>query len=267
MELGKNKPATLLMVAVLAVSSLIAVKSLPSLAISKPSVPEILDISFSAHPYDVPPVTSIDPYTGKNITTQAGHRVENKTIDFTVKNQPFTPYTNAQGNYIGLYYQVSHKGHYEESWSTPGKPFAASSGDFTILAIPSGVLSGPPEGKMDFRVRAGIGYVTSWQYFMDTYVYELNGEKSDWSSTKTIAIGEILPTTDAPTAPAPQSTPTQTATVTPTQNPPTTSNQPVTQSGAVFGLDWKEIAIVVLAVLVVGSWVAIVVLWRKRSAK
>ena len=183
MELGKNKPATLLMVAVLAVSSLIAVKSLPSLAISKPSVPEILDISFSAHPYDVPPVTSIDPYTGKNITTQAGHRVENKTIDFTVKNQPFTPYTNAQGNYIGLYYQVSHKGHYEESWSTPGKPFAASSGDFTILAIPSGVLSGPPEGKMDFRVRAGIGYVTSWQYFMDTYVYELNGEKSDWSST------------------------------------------------------------------------------------
>lgn len=96
MELGKNKPATLLMVAVLAVSSLIAVKSLPSLAISKPSVPEILDISFSAHSYDVPPVTSIDPYTGKNITTQAGHRVENKTIDFTVKNQPFTPYTNAQ---------------------------------------------------------------------------------------------------------------------------------------------------------------------------
>jgi hypothetical protein len=184
MELGKNKPATLLLVAVLAVSSLIAVKSLPSLAISKPSVPEILDISFSAHPYDVPPVTSIDPYAGKNITTQAGYRAKNKTIDFTVKNQP---YSELEGK---LYYQVGYKGHYGDSWSTFFQPLLASSGEYTVLAIPSGILSGPPEGKMDFRVRAGIGYVTSWQYFMDTYVYELHGEKSDWSSTQTIAIGD-----------------------------------------------------------------------------
>lgn len=184
MELGKNKPATLLLVAVLAVSSLIAVKSLPSLAISKPSVPEILDISFSAHPYDVPPVTSIDPYTGKNITTQAGHRVENKTIDFTVKNQP---YSESEGK---LYYQVGYKGHYGDGWSSFFQPISASSGDYTVLAIPSDILSGPPEGKMDFRIRAGIGHVASYEYFMGTYIYELHGEKSDWSSIQTIAIGD-----------------------------------------------------------------------------
>ncbi len=255
MGIGKNKPATLLLVVILAVSSLIAVKSLPSLAISKPSVPEILDISFSAHPYDVPPVTSIDPYTGKNVTTQAGYRVENKTIDFTVKNQP---YSESEGK---LYYQVGYKGHYGDSWSTFGQPLSASSGNYTVLAIPSDILSGPPEGKMDFQIRAGIGYVTSRQYFMDIYIYELHGEKSDWSSTKTIVISEIMPTTETPTAPAQQSTPT----VTPTQNPPTTSNQPVTQSGAVFGFDWEQIAIVLLIVVAVLAAALIFSVTRKAK--
>lgn len=236
MGMGKNKPATLLLVAFLAISSLIAVRPLPTSAISKSATPEIISISFSTHPYDVPPVTSIDPYTGKNITTQAGYREENKTIDFTVKNQPFTPYTDAQGNHIGLYYQVSYKGHYEESWSTPGKPFAASSGEYTVLAISSNVFRGPPEGKMDFRIRAGIGYVTSWQYFMDTYVYELNGEKSDWSSTQTIVIGEIIPTTETPTATA-----------------------------TLFGLDWEQLVIVLFIVVAVLAAALIFTVTRKAK--
>ncbi len=266
MGMGKNKPATLLLILVLTLPSLIAIKSLPVSAISKPAVPEEISMSFSAHPYDVPPVTSIDPYTGKNITTQAGHRVENKTIDFTVKNQPYTSYTDTQGHKIGLYYQVSYKGHYEESWSTPGKPFAASSGEYSVIAISYDILNGlSPEGKMDFRIRAGIGYVTSWQYSMDIYVYELNGEKSGWSSIQTITIGEngsaAIPTTETPTFPSPQSTSTPAPTVTPTPVQSATTpiaTQPIAQTGVIFGLDWQQIALIVLAVIVTGLLVVIV---------
>ena len=63
-------------------------------SISKPSVPEF-SVRIVAYPYDVPPetTTTIDEYTGKETTTtQPGYHVENKSIEITIKNQPFTPY-------------------------------------------------------------------------------------------------------------------------------------------------------------------------------
>jgi hypothetical protein len=63
----------------------------------KPSVPQINSIKFVDSSYDVPPssTTTVDQYTGKETTTtKPGYHVEQTSIEVTIKNQPFTPYTN-----------------------------------------------------------------------------------------------------------------------------------------------------------------------------
>ena len=86
----------LLLVLVLATSSIIIVK--PAFAESpKPSVPEF-SLKYIDLSYDVPPTYGIDQYTGKTVITQDGYRVDNRSIQFTIKNQPFTPYMDSSGN-------------------------------------------------------------------------------------------------------------------------------------------------------------------------
>ena len=63
--------------------------------IPKPSIPEFT-LKLVANPYDVPPTnsTKIDPYTGEEtVTIIPGYHVENKLIEITIRNQPFTDYT------------------------------------------------------------------------------------------------------------------------------------------------------------------------------
>ena len=96
-----RKIATLLVVLILTVSSLIMAK--PACASTpKPSVPEFT-LKYVDHSYDVPPTYSTDPYTGKTVMTQAGYHVENKSIEVTIKNQPFTNYKDASGNNVMLF--------------------------------------------------------------------------------------------------------------------------------------------------------------------
>ena len=65
----------------------------------------------------MPPIYGIDPYSGQNVTIQAGYYVDNRTIEFTIKKQPFTAYTDSGGNYIGLYYNFRYRGLYGNEWS------------------------------------------------------------------------------------------------------------------------------------------------------
>ena len=87
-----NRSISLIFVFVLTASSLIIVK--PTWAQTKPSVPEFT-VKLEDHSYDVLTTYSIDPYTGENVT-HAGYHVENKTIEVTIKNQPFVPSTSAR---------------------------------------------------------------------------------------------------------------------------------------------------------------------------
>ena len=83
----------LIFVLVLTASSLMMVK--PALAQTKPAVPEFtLKFSDDSYGYSVPPTYSIDTFTGKNVTTQVGYYtyVENKSVEVTIKNQPFDNY-------------------------------------------------------------------------------------------------------------------------------------------------------------------------------
>jgi hypothetical protein len=169
-------------------------------SIPKPSVPEFT-LRFVDNSYYVPSstTTTTDPYTGEQtVTTEPGYHVYNGTIEVTIKNQEFTPYSIDSQTTISLFYYVSYKGHYTEDWdyyppSTYGREYSAifirpSTSDYTVVQIRA-----PSEGEMDFRVQAQIGYYTSTTEFIAVpgapfTTYTFNGEVSGWSTTQTITI-------------------------------------------------------------------------------
>jgi hypothetical protein len=205
-----NKCFTFVLVLVLASSSLMAVKPAQS-STTKSSVPEFT-VKLVAHPYDVPTTYGIDPYTGKNVTIQEGHHVENKSIEVTIKNQPFSPYKDANGSYIGLYYNVSYRGHYGNDWSyypNYGGWYPASHYEYTVIAFGFGGNNQSsytsssqaelgadisPGGQVDFQVQAIIGNVTEIHtgfimFGTEVINYDvITVETSGWSNTQTITI-------------------------------------------------------------------------------
>ena len=180
-----------------------------STAIPKPSIPEFT-VKFVAHPYDVPTktTTSIDQYTGKEIvTTQPGYHVENKSIEVTIRNQPFTtyvisPYNNTDGTSgptyeVNLYYNVRVKGHFGRDWTelyppygTPAIGSIQSGYEYTVLSCPA---SYPDGAQVDFQVEAFIGYFTPVYRMIYQIGEDFNGQASGWSSTQTIFINASTP--------------------------------------------------------------------------
>ena len=167
--------------------------------IPKPSVPEFT-VKLVDNSYDVPDktTTEIDQYTGKEVvTTIPGYHVENKSIEITIKNQPLSPYTDADGYEGKLYYNVRVKGHFGEEWTTP-IPFQRhdpvsripvySSSGYTVVTCSANY---PTDSHLDFQVEAFTGY-----YYYEPDPYHVFGmtsgfkvdKTSGWSSTQTIFI-------------------------------------------------------------------------------
>jgi len=232
---------SLVLVLILAASSMLWADSANAQSIAMPTTPGIFQVTFSSHPYDVAPKTAIDPYTGETVITEGGYHNENKTVELTIKNQPLSPYTDDAGHPIGLYYKINFKGHYTDDWSEYFQPLPASSAEYTVLSISSNALNAPNGGRMDFRIQAGIGYVTSSEFFMGGYIYTLNGETSDLSAIQTITLPESASTLSPTNPPSePTSTPITPSESTQNQTPVPTPIQPDTQTGATFGLDFGE---------------------------
>jgi hypothetical protein len=213
-----SKSLALILILIIAISSLSIIIVNPSNAqtIPKPSVPEFT-VKAVDHSYVVPASTSIDPYTGKQIT-HPSYKVENKTVDVTIRNQIFTP-TNLEGNVTGLFYIIRWKGHFE-NWTGyyDGNDYLninhvgddskiwgieALNSDYTVKSFSdfNGLQTG---AEIDFQVRAIIGF--NFLYFgghiqpIGTVFY--NVQESDWSNIQTVKIGETS------TSPNPTPTPT-----------------------------------------------------------
>jgi hypothetical protein len=245
-----SKSFTLILAAILAVSSLMIVESASAQAIPKPSVPQF-SIKYFDNSYDVPPTYGIDQYTGKTVIIKEGSHVDNKVVEFTIKNQPFTPqfYPSFSTN-TSLFYNIEVKGHYTNTWTevyssstftyTPGwnnnnvytwydYPVQSNS-ENSVLSL----LANYPNGsKIDFRVQAIIANVTQiWlPNFLPDYGMRYHGPSdftqkmawtsaypSDWSNIQTISIpdGSLTVSTSASLTPSP----TLTLTVTPTPTVP-----------------------------------------------
>lgn len=200
------------------------IKPVDAQTIPKPSIPKFT-LGIADHSYDVPSNTTsyTDPYTGKTTTqTQPGYHVTNRSIQVSIKNQPFTQYTNENGNLISLYYNISVKPHYGGNWTYYPQTYTetsypASSSEYTIRFFGFGGYADTvspqigyvsPGGEVDFRVQAQIGYFTKvWISIGDSplaggLVPIFVGENSDWSNTQTVKIDdEAVSPSPSPTVP------------------------------------------------------------------
>ena len=231
-----RKLFSLALIIVLIGSTLIMVKPACAQTIPAPSIP-----TFSVHitknvPFYIAPVTSTDPYSGNNVTTNYGRiEVYNELVVFTIKNQPFTPYNDSSGKYVGLYYNFRYKGHFEDKWTCdPFNPdglfsryiwrdgwrffqyYTPSSSDYTTITFDLHSFVGYPAGndgpalpnggQLDFQVQAQIGNISripGGSLSLGTY-YNFTGESSDWTNTQTITIpaASTSPSSTVPEFPA-----------------------------------------------------------------
>jgi len=239
-----SKGFSLLIVVILAASSLMIIESASAQSIPTPSVPTFT-VQYIVYTSYLAPTSTINPYTGQNETTSSGGQVDNQTMKFTIKNQPFTPFTDSSGNYIGLYYNFRFKGHYGDEWTYypfyvfhnlvtnqsqvqtthsygpyTGGPFiyySASNSDYTVLSIELTTLTDYPTGTqipngslVDFQVQAQIGHIDDIPSGMLAGdFYSFTGESSDWNNTQTISINYNSNSTVS-TSPSPNPTPTPT---------------------------------------------------------
>ncbi|MGD6852899.1 MAG: hypothetical protein ACQCN6_12645 [Candidatus Bathyarchaeia archaeon] len=215
-----NKTYTLILTLIIATSCLTMLNAKPADAqtIPKPSVPNF-DIALIDSSYEIPPTSTVNPYNGE-VTTEAGRHVESRTIQISVKNQPFTPFTvqwqsgdQTYDKTVYLHYEVRWKGHFETEWHQQYYPLenyymispenARLKNEYSIFTYKGDYSSAgwsgmgptmPQDAQIDFQVKAYIGYV---QYVQSSIAgLAFNGEESDWSNTQTIAL------TQSPTSPS-----------------------------------------------------------------
>ena len=214
-ESGINKTYALILVVILATSSLLMVKPSDAQTIPKPSVPEFT-VSLTDRSYTSPPTvySKTDPYTNKTTTlTESGSFVANFTLDVKIKNQQYP--SNIGGNSSNLYYNVRTKGFYGEDWSerysytyadyeSPAKlPAQSNSSEYTVLSFPTHYRVGD---LVDVQVEAILGY--SYTYYpkeqvhifpvpVTVFIYE----KSGWSPTQTFTMPDLGYGSHSPTFP------------------------------------------------------------------
>jgi len=204
-----SKVLALMLFALLVFSNLAIVSSVLAESTPKPSVPEFT-VKVVSHPYDIPTTYYTDPYTGETITNEGAH-FENKSIEVWIKNQPFTPYDDAEGREVNLYYNVRVKGHFEEDWSLPitfsesdsAERLPQSSSEYTVLSLANYYEL---DAQVDYQVEAIVGHFYT-DYYPEGHaiqfpitVFQVD-ETSGWSETQTIKIGESQTSSPEPTIP------------------------------------------------------------------
>ena len=224
-----NKGFSLLLVVILATSSLMMAKSAFAQSIPKPSMPQFT-IRYIDESFDASTQPSIDPYTGEAIPPNSYH-VDRRYIQVSIRNDLPTISAGSPSEY---YYNVRYKGQFTEDW-TEAKTAAygyyrPSDSAYTLInyTLSSFSIIGKDLAvgtKIDFQVILMYGVIgkdisqgpLGPEYF--------SGETSGWSSTKTVTVGDtsFVP---AETSPNPTATSTQNPTPTPTQNPTPTPSIP-----------------------------------------
>jgi len=283
-----DKSYTLFFIGILITSIVVMVEFTFAQSISESLVPEFtlryIDLS-----YYEPPTYGIDQFTGENVTVNEGRHVENRSVAFKIKNQIFSSYNDSSGNFISQYYNFRFKGHFGDEWyhypfsesgdsthrysttfyilTTQSPKLNASDSEYTDILLGLKFLFGafnPSVGsQVDFQVQTLIGHI---DYAGDGF-YRYSGQRSDWSSTQTVTVGEnqITPTpTPEPTAtPSPTPTPTSTPTAGTTPSPtptPTASPTPKSTPETAFDFPIEIAGIGIVAII----GVAVMVFFKRK---
>ena len=210
--------------------------------------------------------TTVDQYTGEKTThTQPGYRVNQITAEITIKNQPFTPYTNENGREINLFYKFDVKGHFGENWEREGYSSAIvqSKSGYTILSY---VVTQATGSKLDFKVQAVVGYEydevaesgssAAWWGYTAWVVRSL--ESSNWSNIQTVTISDMF----SSSASSQTTTPSQNPTAPPNNNKP----QQPDQNMPSFVLH-PYILLWIGILLFAGVIITVVIMFAKRHLK
>jgi hypothetical protein len=170
-------------------------------AVDKPDVPQF-SVKIIDNSYNIPPstTTTVDPYTGKETTyTNSGNQVTDRSIEFTIKNQPFTPYKDANNYRHVLRYRIQFKGHYEEDWKdllNSNWRIIPSDTEYTVVTSTSdsiyaiNINSLAVGSQLDFRVQAVDGYLKPLSTdhggpLGEAFIDDLT---SSWSNINTVTI-------------------------------------------------------------------------------
>ncbi len=199
-------------------------QSIPSpIPIPIPTIPEFT-VQLVDRSYIVPASTTIDPYTGQNVTNPS-YYAENRTAEIAIKNQLFTPYyensTGAQWK-ITLMYQIRTKGHFAKNWTNlyfvEDGLLPASNSEYTTVSysLGEGSIWGnlQTNAQVDFQLEAMIGYISrvynpNATIQIEMYPWQFTGQTSGWSNIQTINLVDgSVSISSSPTA-----TPTPTLTV------------------------------------------------------
>jgi hypothetical protein len=205
-----RRTVALLVVLVLATSSLITVESVSAQPVPIPSVPQ-----FTLEPvgpsFDIPPTYTFNASTGM-FDTNNGHHIQYSSVKIIIKNQPFS--NPSDGN--NFFYNVRIRPHdYPDNYwhelfsaGSDGFPIQTLS-NYTIIPLPVdgtqvlGVTI-PTGATTDIQVEAMIGHIGRNNTY--PYPYVFFGETSGWSNTQTITIPANVPMSSA--SPSPSPTPT-----------------------------------------------------------
>jgi hypothetical protein len=200
-----SKRATLLLIAIFTASSLIMVENVFAQLMTKPSIPEFT-AEYVDNSYDITPTYTIDPYTNNTVIQTYGSHVDNRTVVITIKNEPFTPFNDSDGNTINLFYNVRFKGTFGQDWTemygvertvwysfdNPDDNYGYKIQNYASQNTVVVITSPAQQGQMDIQVEALQGYTNrttiQGHIFMAVVGYTFYGEESGWSNTQTITI-------------------------------------------------------------------------------
>jgi hypothetical protein len=101
-----SKKFVIMLVCVLVVSGVFLIEpSFGAAVMPEPSspAPEVVSVVVHNDPIWNPPTYTTNPFTGE-VTESPGTWRQNGTIVVTIKNRPFIPYTDENGNYINVRY-------------------------------------------------------------------------------------------------------------------------------------------------------------------
>jgi hypothetical protein len=160
--------------------------------------PEVVSVEINNNPRVVSPTYTTDPYTGEVKQTSTGSTTQNGSIVVTIKNIPFTPYTDENGNVINVYYSCRWQRSGYSEWSTGvidnvgiRQPYVVyqSASAYTVITFLYGIDAGyaPTKigdfensgGSMDFRIQAVTGYFYQEHSSSKNAIFE--GEGSAWT--------------------------------------------------------------------------------------
>jgi hypothetical protein len=239
----------LLLITVLAASNITLIE-FATAVVSEPSVPEFT-VQLVAHPYDIPVSTSIDPYTGKTITS-GGERIDNRSIEVMIKNQAVPSLATGESYILG--YSIRIKGHFiGDNWKelyywqngTDSLTFLSQSENESTLF--SQQPNFPPGSQIDYQVEAVLGHrvITQilrtgmWPFETVDHPIFVIDATSGWSDSQTVTITEVNPAT----------------------------NQPISGIGAFFGLSWVQTAIALLIGVAIGVVLILAVGFLRKRRK